>query len=86
MLSTASLDGVEQQVLQHDVLDRVPGQRQLREDGHGDAVVVAFARQPQNRLGIGRRIADRDLMGARGDTDKPLAVSVVKVHRPSIVA
>ena len=33
-LENGVFDVVEQEVLQHDVLDRVPGQRQLREDRH----------------------------------------------------
>ena len=80
------LDGVEQHVLQQDVLDGVPGQRQLREDGQGGTVVVALASQPQHRRGIGRRVADRGVVGARGDTGKALAVGVVEIHRPSILA
>jgi len=81
-----AFDVVEQEVLQDDVLDGVPGQRQLGEYGHRDAVVVACAGQPQNRRGIGRRIADGGVVRACGDADKTLAVAVVEVHRPSIVA
>ena len=45
---------VQQRVLQQDVLDRVPGQRQLREDREPDALVGALARHPQHRRGVRR--------------------------------
>jgi hypothetical protein len=80
------LDGVQQHVLQQDVLDGIPGQRQLRENGHRDAVVVAQLSKPEHRGRVGRRVADRGVVRARGDPGKPLAVGVVEVHRLSIVA
>ena len=79
-------DGVEQRILQQDVFDGVPRQGQLREDGQGNPVLVALARQPQYRLSVGCRIADRSVLRACGDPDKALAVAVVEVHGPSIVA
>ena len=42
------LDGGEQRVLQHDVLDGVTGQRQLRKHRQRDAVVVAVSGQPEH--------------------------------------
>ena len=80
------LDGVQQHVLQQDVLDGVAGQRQLGENGQRDTVVVALPGQPQNRVGVGRGVADRRVVCARGDAGKALAVGVVEVHCPSIVA
>ena len=80
------LDRVQQHVLQQDVLDGVAGQRQLRENGQCHAVVVALPGQPQHRGGVGRGVADRRVVRARGDPGKPLAVDVVEVHRSSIVA
>ncbi len=80
------VDVVEQQVLQDDVFNGVTGQRQLRENGQRYAVVVALPGHPQDRLGVRRRVTDDGVMRARGDAGKALAVSVVKVHRPSIVA
>ena len=74
------LDRVEQRILQQDVLDRVARQRQLGEDRQRHAVVVALARQPQDRRGVGRRVADRGVVRARGDPDKTLAVAVVEIH------
>ena len=80
------LDGVQQHVLQQDVLDGVAGQRQLGENGERDTVVVALPGQPQNRVGVGRGVADRRMVCARGDAGKALAVGVIEVHCPSIVA
>ena len=76
------LDGVEQRVLQQDVLDRVAGQRQLREDRQRDAVVVAGAGQPQHRLRVRRRVGDRRVMGASGHPHEPVPVSAIEVHHP----
>ena len=45
--------GVEQRVLQQQVVDGVAGQAQLREDRDRDALVVAGARLPRARLGVG---------------------------------
>ena len=67
------LDRVEQRVLQQHVVDRVARQRQLGEDRQRDAVVVAFARQPQHRRGVGGRIADGGVVCAGGDPHKTLA-------------
>ena len=72
--------------MQQDVLDGITGQRQLGEDRQGDTVLVALAGQPQHRGGIGRGITDRGVMGARGDADKPVVISRIEVHRPSILA
>ncbi len=80
------LDRVQQHVLQQDVLDGVAGQRQFRENGQRHTLVVALAGQPQHRGGVGRGVADRGVMSARGDPGKPLVVDVVEVHRSSIVA
>ena len=54
------LDGVEQGVLHHQVVDRVAGQAQLGEDRDGDALVVAVARLGQHRLRVGGRVGDRE--------------------------
>ena len=79
------LDGVEQGVLQQDVLDRVAGQRQLGEHGQPDALVVAFAGQPQHRFGVRRRVGQRRVVGARGHPHEAVPVGGVEVH-DSIVA
>lgn len=79
-------DGVEQRVLQQDVLDRVAGQRQLGKYGQRHRVVVAFAGHPQNRLGVGRGVPDRGVVCAGGDPHKPVAVGRVEVHCPHILA
>lgn len=80
------LDGIEQRVLQKDVLDRVTRQRELGEHGHGDAVVVTLARDPQHRLGIGGRIRQHRAVGAGGHPHEPVTVGGVEIHGPPIVA
>src|SRR5262249_40556361 len=62
------------------------GQRQLREHSHCDTVVVALPGESQHRRGVGRGVADRGVMRARGNPGKPLVVDVVEVHGPPIVA
>ena len=53
--------------------------------GERDGIVVALPGHSKDRFGIRCRVADDRLVRACGDAGKALAVSVVKVHRPSIV-
>ena len=79
------LDGVEQGVLQQDVLDRVPGQRQLGKNCQRDAVVVAFARpaaEPSAALAAGSPMDG--VVRACGDADEAVAVGGVEVHFPPV--
>ena len=72
--------GVEQRVLQQDVLDRIPRQRQLGKHRQCDAVIVTLAGQCQHRFGVGRRLRDRGVDRARGNTDETVPVRRVEIH------
>ncbi len=49
------LDRVEHGILHHEIVDRVPGEAQLGEHGHGDGVGVALARGGEHRFGVALR-------------------------------
>ncbi len=72
--------GVEQGVLEHQVVDGVAGQRQLGEHRDRDAVVVAGAGLLEHGAGVGRRVGDRDRDGAGRDPGEPVGVGGVEVH------
>ena len=77
-------DGVEEGVLEEQVLDGVAGQAQLGEDRDRDALVVAGAGLLQHGPHVGRRVGDGHGGGARRDTGEPLVVGVVEVHGPTV--
>ena len=62
------------------ILDRVPGQVELREDGDGDAVIRAGARLAQHRLGVAGRIGDHGACSAGGDAGESLLIDAAKIH------
>jgi hypothetical protein len=76
---------VEHRVLEQQVLDRVAAQAELGEDRDGDAVVVAGVGLPQDRLGVGRRIGDRDRNRAGGDAGEALLVERAEVHAQRVL-
>ena len=75
------LDGIQQRVLQQDVLDRIAGQRQLREYRQRDVVVVTGPRQPQHRVGVGRRVRERGVVGAGNSPHEAVPIGRIEVHR-----
>ena len=75
-----ALDVVEHGVLQHEVLERVAGQRQLGEERHDDALLRALARAAQHHLRVGGRVGDRDAARAGGDAGEPVLVDRAEVH------
>ena len=74
------LDRVEQSILQQNVLDRVAGQRQLREDRQRSAVVVAGPGDSQHRLSVYDGVRDGRVVRARSHPHKSLAVRRVEIH------
>ena len=71
---------IEQGILQQDVLDRVPRQRQLREHRERDVVVMALPGRLPHRLRVGGRVRDRGVDRAGGHTDEPMPVGGVEIH------
>jgi hypothetical protein len=65
------VDGVEHGILHHEVVDGVSGQAELREDGDGDGIVAERAGRVDDRLGVSRRVGDRDGDRAGGDRANP---------------
>jgi hypothetical protein len=82
------VDGVEHGILHHEVVDRVAGQAELREDGDGDGIVAERARRVDDRLGVSRRVGDRDGDRAGGDPGEPVPVDALEqqvlAHPPSL--
>ena len=76
------VDGVEQDVLHEEVVDRVPREAQLGEEGDGDVLVVARPSLVEHPLGVGRRVRQGNGEGARGHPGEPLGVHVPEVHGP----
>ena len=75
-----ALDVVEHGVLQHEVLERVAGQRHLGEERHDDALLRALARAAQHHLRVGGRIGDGHAARAGGDACEPVLVDRAEVH------
>ena len=74
------LDRVEQRVLQQDVLDRVAGERQLREDDEPDALVGALPGRGEHGRGVRGGVADRRCAGCRGDAQEAVPVGGAEVR------
>ena len=74
------LDRAEQAVLQQDVLDRIPGQGQFREDRDRHRVVVAVPGDPQHRLGVGRGIGQHGGVRAGRHPREAVSVGREEVH------
>jgi hypothetical protein len=75
-----NLDGVEQGVLQDDVLDRVARPRELGEHGEHRPVPPALLGGREHALGVARRLGDAGRDRARRDTGEP-----ARVDRPEPV-
>ncbi len=74
------LDGVQQRVLQQQVLDRVAGQGQLGEHRHGDAVLVAGPALAEDVLRVRRRVGQRGALRARGHARETVPVDRGEPH------
>ncbi len=74
------LHRVQQRVLQQQVLDRVPRQRQFGEHREGHALRVALARHRQHGLGIALGIGEMRARGAGGDAGEAVRVERSEVH------
>lgn len=79
-------DGLEHDVLHHEVLDRVSREAQLGEDGDRCAVLIACACRVEDRRGVGLRVGDRNGDRARGDSCEAVPVHALerKAHDPSL--
>jgi hypothetical protein len=78
-LGERRVGGVEEGVLQQDVLERVAGQRQLREDDQPHALVVALPRGGQHGRGVGRRVADHGTQRGGRHAQEAVPVEGAKV-------
>ena len=77
-------DGLQQCVLQQDVVDRIARQCQFGEHRQRHAVVVAFAGRSQHRFRVGGGIADRGVQRACGNPNEPVPVGGVEAHHPIV--
>ncbi len=68
------LDGVEQHVLEEQVLDRVTGQAELGEDRDRDAPFAAAPRRREDRLGVRGRVRDAGPDHAGRHTGEAVAI------------
>ena len=75
---------VEQRVLEQQVVDGVPAERELGEDGDRDAVVVAGADLLQDRARVDRGVGHRHRHRARRHAGEALVVGRGEVHVPSL--
>ncbi len=73
------VDGVEEDVLEEQVVDRVAGEGELGEEGHGDPVVVEALDLLEDARRIRRRIGVRDRHRARRDPGEAVPVEVAEV-------
>ena len=82
------LDGVEHGILHHEIVDRVPAETQLGEDGDGDRLGIALPGRVQHGLGVRGRVGDRDGNGAGRDAREAVPVGALEregcAHRPSL--
>ncbi len=67
-------DGVEQYVLEDEVIDGIAGEAELGEHGDADMVVMQFAGGVENALCIGHRVGDGDRDGDGGDAGEAVGV------------
>jgi hypothetical protein len=63
-----------------EILDRVPGQAELREYRDRDALFGAGPRLAQSRLGVCRRIGNRRARRAGGNSCESLFVDAAEIH------
>ena len=67
-------DGVEQRVLQQEVVDGVGGEAQLGKEHQVDPPRLALAHEDERFLAVGSGVADVDPGRACGDADQSLAM------------
>ena len=81
-------DRVEDGILHHQIVDRIPGQAQFGKDRDGGRVGVADACRMQHGRGIGGGIGDRDGDRPGGDAGETVPVGALEregcAHRPSL--
>ena len=78
--------GVEQRVLEQQVVDGVAGQAQLREHRDRDAVLVGLLGHRDDLRRVGRGVGDGHGQRARRDPREPVRVRRVEVHTSSLGA
>jgi hypothetical protein len=83
-LGQGRLDGVQEDVLQEQVLRGVAGQAQLGEHRDRDGVVMALADLRQHRPGVGRRLGQLDRQRAGRHPSEAVRVGGVEVHPASL--
>ncbi len=76
---------IQQHVLQQQVLDRIPRQRQLGKHRQRHPLRRAFPSQRQHRRHVGHRIGHRHRRHARGHTDEAVAVRRQELHRAGLL-
>ncbi len=74
------LHGVQQRILQQQVLDRIARQGEFGEDDQPGAVPVLILGDPDHGRRVGHWIRDRRAQRARGHADEALRVDRAKVH------
>ena len=80
----AVLDGLEQRVLQEQVVDGVAGEAQLGEDRHGDPSSWQARACASTGARVGGGVGDRDRHRAGRDPGEPVGVGGVEVHAWSL--
>ena len=85
-LGDGGVRGVQQRVLQEQVVDGVAGEAELGEHRHRDAVLVGLPGHRDDRGGVGRGVGDGHRQRARRDPREPVRVRRVEVHVSSLGA
>ena len=82
-LVDGALDGVEQRVLEQEIVDRVGRQAQFGKDHQRGVKRIAFAREPQGLGEVGRHVGDPHARHAGGDADEVVGVERIELggHR-----
>ena len=80
-VAIACFDGVEQRVLQQQIVDRVAGHAEFREQREGNALVVAAPDGMQDRARVGARIGDRGLRRTSRNADETVRINRAEIHR-----
>ena len=83
-LTDRRLDLVQQGLLHHQVVDRVAGQRELREERHRDTFGVTGTGLREHRSRVPTRVGNRRRDRAGGDPYEALGVHGAEVHASSL--
>jgi len=76
------VDGIEEDVLEEQVVDGVAGERELWEEGDVDAVVMEGLHLLRDPRRVGCRVRHRHRHRARGDAGEAMGVEVAELaHR-----